>query len=186
MPIENLEQTTKDGELAIQNQGIVVNSVIHAGLAVRHKLLPHRYLLDGFVVEDRAFNYKEFESNGINISCQSIVSTCNPKLYSKLVLDGKRKCFYEFFNTDEKFVLRDTKDDSPHHIGKDSSDNTYNLPGLGWTNITDVKFEYYLYETTTSILPECAANKVFALCKYYEEGEFKYSIFNLHEIVPEV
>jgi hypothetical protein len=183
MPNESLEKIVKSesGNLPAQDHGIVINNVVLAGLTVRHKLLPHRYLLEGFVVEDIAFNIKDFTIMVDEIKYQnSTYSTRNRKIYPKLIVDSKINSCSKFCKTISQLKHRLKSQNSPYDISNRDGDENWKSDLNDSSN-----FEYYLYETTTSNFPECAANKVFALCKYYEDGNFKYSIFNLHEIVPE-
>lgn len=192
MAIEKIEMPIKvdgstpqpDGNLPAQNHGIVTNNLILAGLVVRHKLLPHRYLLDGFIVEDFFFDSKVFATNGITIEYGDPLMSKNPKVYSKLVVDSKNKAISEYGKMNKKFHFRSSSTNSPKQYEPDRTGDIY-IDGKGWVKFEESRFEYYLYETNTATEWECVANRVFALCKYYEEGEFKYSIFNLHEIVPE-
>lgn len=199
MPNENLEKIVKseNEKLPTQDHGVVTNNIVLAGLTVKHKLLPHKYLLEGFIVEDIYFNRNNFNVNGNKIHYKPInqpgsmakidkegFAAINNLIYSKLIVDGKKSNFSDYFKRSDEFVARVAEYYSGYGIYK--RDEIYWTVRLNYTNWKyGLEFEYYLYDTTTSNLPECAANKVYALCKHYEEGEFKYSIFNLHEIIPE-
>lgn len=212
MPNDSLDDVLKNDGLAvpendktnaiIQNHGVVVGNIVLAGLNVRHKLLPHRFLLEGFVVEDYFLNtkdflvftpniyYKKFDVND-NHSWKHFCTkgkdyvAINSIIYSKLVVDGKKKRFSNYFENEKEFTYRDNSKASLSNIWRVDDGSYYRHRMNGNIKFDYLEFEYYLYENTTSSLPECAANKIFALCKYYEDGELRYAIFNLHEIVPE-
>lgn len=190
MPIENIQIANENKQMVTQSAGLVSTPVIMAGLLVRHKLLPHRYLLEGFVVEDSYFNHEDFKYNNLEIKYKETkfndYKSYNGLIYSKLVIDGQKNPFSVYFKSENKFRVRNTlvysyhdytEKEGDYFIGKD----LFNRP----TSTSKTTFEYYLYLNPTSELPECAANKVFALCKHFEEGQFKYALFHLHELIPE-
>lgn len=203
MPNENLEQYIKkeDQILPIQNHGLISSETVLAGLLVQHKLLPHRYLVEGFIVNDYYMNFKDFVVDGSKIyykrkkgknrvgwassyAEEEDYLSLNSLIYYKIVVDSKKNRFSKYFKNEKEFIYRDeSKMFSPYISLGD--DGLYKINrGHGLSDFNQFEFEYYLYMVTTADIPECSADQVFALCKYYEDDDFKYSIFHFHEIYP--
>jgi len=190
MPIENIEDA-----LAPIEKGNETKRRVLAGLIVRHELIPYRFIIEGFVVEDRYFNPNDFRVNQMNIEYQYEVAkynSINAKVYPKMIIDGKSCKLTEYIpntNFEERDITINFKsfefNSSSSQYGKFANGFVF-IEKVYSDRLAAMRFNYYLFDTTVSEIPICVANKVFVLCKYWEDGKFKYMIFNLHEIKPDV
>jgi hypothetical protein len=187
MPIENTEEA-----LAPIEKGIETNRTVMAGLAVRHALIPYRFIIEGFVIEDKYFNPNDFRVRGFKIEYKNeagIYESVNNKIYEKVICDGKNNsiCYYL---GDAQIEMRSSSSSLIYQYEGALKYHYYNSgngrSALSKDYLKSLKYNFYLFETTDTETPTCVTNEIYVLCKYWEEGKFKYMIFNLHEIKPDI
>jgi len=173
MPIENIETVNQTIAKVSQQPLFHLNNVIVAGvIKVKHPLLDKSLLIIGFIIEDDSFNENNFQITGMKISYKAMNSNnyyvTNEIIYPKIIIDNKQTPFFELFSNLDKIVWR-------YDTDRCTIDKSH--PGC--------KFEYYMFDKVNGQNPVCSANEIYAVCKYIEDGVFKYALFNFHELIPE-
>jgi len=186
MPIEKSNSESYVPSTTNQSNLFINNAIVAGTLIVEHPIIEGRLQLVGFVVEDEYFNSEDFKVMGMKISYANKDSEYwarNEIIYPKLVLDAKKNhcsCYFK----DSPLKWRDAgKHDKVYLVSGKYRWKEDENSGIAWY---DTIYNYYLYESVLSELPECTANNVFALCRYKENGTLKYIFLNLHEIVPTI
>lgn len=173
MPIENIETGKNNNEMVLHAPIFSSSNVVVAGqIKVKHPLMDKSLILYGFVIEDQYFNENDFRVQGMNISYlyEDKYRSENPTIYPKIMIDKKQTLFFNLFNNLEVIYLRNTQ---KHELYTNDDGDEYCL------------FEYYMFDKIHSLTPKYAANEIYAVCKYIEEGGFKYKLFSFHELMPE-
>jgi hypothetical protein len=185
----------KPDELVLNNNPFQISNVIIAGkLKVRHPLMEEEMIILGFVIEDHYFNQEDFKIKGMSIEykVKEDYNARNEKIYPKLIIDKMKNHFSIFFGNEEGCRIRHRKpycfnDMLIKHILNDEHGNIISVnyrTKEGRYTKNEPFFNYYLFDSFTSDIPECAADNVFAVCKYRENDNFKHAIFNFHELIP--
>jgi hypothetical protein len=53
-------------------------------------------------------------------------------------------------------------------------------------NATESRYNYYFYENIADKFAGHYSDRMYAVCKYREDGIIKHAFFNLHEITPDI
>jgi hypothetical protein len=159
-----------------------------AGIYVRHKLIPQKLIIEGFVIEDRIFNQGDFIVEDCEISYKNVndmyQKAFNEKIYPKLIIDGKRRKITDYVVTSDFEVRTKT---GYRYYKYYVDENVY----LTWVTDNqgelgdysdDKRYNYYLFENAHNLTPSCVAEKVYILCKYNDGDLFKFKIYDFHEI----
>jgi len=182
MPIENLEEVKNNGEMVVYAPLFSSSNLVVAGqIKVKHPLLDKSLILYGFVIEDQYFNENDFLIQGMRISYQKKDKyyASNHTIYPKIIIDNNRTPFYELFDGLDPILYRSWDGQAEFEITRDEvyeDEEEYNKR---------CKYEYYLFDKVNKTYPTCAARQIYAVCKYIEEGIFKYALFSFHELMPE-
>lgn len=184
MPIEKINTESNLPSLTNQPNLINNNSIVAGTLLVKHPLIEERLQLIGFVVEDKYFNPDDFKIMGMKISYGDDnldYFALNDTIYPRLSLDAKKNhCSYYF--KDSPLRWREAEGHDIAYLVGDKYRRTKNEGSP--EAYCKTQYNYYLFESSLSELPECAADNVLALCKYKANDTFKYFLSNLHELLP--
>ncbi len=182
MPIENIETVKNNIEMVLHEPLFNTSNVVVAGqIKVKHALLDKSLILFGFVIEDEYLNENNFRVQGMSISYlrKEQYLARNHVIYPKVIINNNITPFYKLFHGVDpiKYCYNTGQEES--FIARDESyedEDEYDAR---------CKFEYYLFDKVNKTIPTCAAREIYAVCKYSEDGIFKYALFSFHELMPE-
>jgi hypothetical protein len=191
MPIEESDYGKQTGALVTQQNLFHSANVILAGkIKVKHPLLDETLLLLGFVIEDKYFNENDFRVKGLEISyfreylnggeVETQYTSLNSIIYPKIIIEKKANHCSSYFK-DQPLVWRGISGARNNAYLKDGK-YFWEPNGSGHESWFETFYDYYLFKDISDNCPECAANNIYALCKYRENGLFKHCIFNFHEL----
>lgn len=182
MAIENLELNNQNEQstnlpalIPIQATFKPSQTLIANMQKLRHPLMENVMTLYGFIGEISDKNsYDEFNVHGIKIRfprSDSKQSQDDYKIYPKILLDLKQHLFYDLFPKlkDIQYSYSDGQAGSKSW-GEDDPDNKKN---------------YYFFESSSHETPDVCSNELYLICKYLDDGKFKYALFAPHEVIIE-
>jgi hypothetical protein len=162
-----------------------------AGTIVKHKLTQQQFIIEGFVIEDAYYNPNDFKVDGCRIKYKfnSLYSSLNDLIYHKIITDGKRRNAFEYFGP-KSFDFMSGDENLYYNFDSENNSFFYIKNGgkaeFSINELVGLDFNFYLYEHTFTEVPACAADRIYVLCKYFEDKISKYMIFNLNEITQEI
>lgn len=179
MAIENLDLSNQHD----QNNNVPV--VINAGTAleanqilianmqkIRHPLMDCEMVLYGFIGEvssDVIFDENEVDGLNIRFKKRNSDGLQRFTIFPKILVDLKKHRFYDLFPQ-----LESIKYSCLDHSGGYK----------GWRE-DDNKRNYYFFKKFFDTIPEVFSDEVYFVCKYREDGKFKYELFSPHEVKVE-
>ncbi len=179
MAIENLDLSNQHD----QNNNVPV--VINAGTAleanqilianmqkIRHPLMDCEMVLYGFIGEvssDVIFDENEVDGLTIRFKERNSDGLQSFTIFPKILVDLKKHRFYDLFPQLES-IKYSCLDHSGGYKGWREDDNKQN---------------YYFFKKFFDTIPEVFSDEVYFVCKYREDGKFKYEIFSPHEVKVE-
>lgn len=179
MAIENLDLSNQHD----QNNNVPV--VINAGTAleanqilianmqkIRHPLMDCEMVLYGFIGEvssDVIFDENEVDGLTIRFKKRNSNGLQSFTIFPKILVDLKKHRFYDLFPQ-----LESIKYSCLDHSGGYK----------GWRE-DDNKRNYYFFKKFFDTIPEVFSDEVYFVCKYREDGKFKYELFSPHEVKVE-
>lgn len=184
MAIENLELNNQDegnsnvpALVPIEVTLRPNNTLIAGTQKISHPLINNVMTLYGFIGEISNKNiFEEFDVNGMSIQFprrenNDFIKHDTYKIYPKILIDLKQKRFYDLF-PQLKDIEYSHKDQAGGH--KCWSENDPHL-----------KKNYYFFKSNYDTNPAVCSNELYLVCKYKEDGKFKYRLFAPHEVIIE-
>lgn len=179
MAIENLELSKQDE----QNKNVPVlfstdtvlkaNQILTASMQkIRHPLIDSEMVLYGFIGEvSNNVIFEEFEVDALKIRFKERESDSfeHYKIYPKILIDLKENRFYDLFPQ-----LENIKYSYMGHCGGRKAWRE-NDPGN--------KRNFYFFKNNFDTTPDVFSDELYLVCKYREDGKFKYGLFSPHEVI---
>lgn len=181
MAIENLELSKQDEKnnnvpvLFSADTALKANQILTASMQkIRHPLMDSEMILYGFIGEVSSdVIFEEFEVDALKIRFKKRKSDSfeHYKIYPKILIDLKENRFYDLFPQ-----LEEIKYSFSGHSGgcKNWSDND-----------PDNKKNFYFFKNNYDTNPNVFSDELYLVCKYREDGKFKYGVFSPHEVIIE-
>lgn len=179
MAIENLELSNQREQnanlpaLVSADATLQANKILTACMQkIRHPLIENEMMLYGFIGEIASDNiYDEYEVNGLNIrfkrrDSENFVSY---KIYPKILIDSKQSCFYNLFPQ-----LKEIDYYSGHDGGRKD-----------WGEEPENKENFYFFKNNCNTVADVFSDELYLVCKYMENGKFKYGVFAPQEVIIE-
>jgi hypothetical protein len=181
MAIENLDLSNQ------QDQNNNVPVVINAGTAleanqilianmqkIRHPLMDCEMVLYGFIGEvssDVIFDENEVDGLTIRFKKRNSDGLQSFTIFPKILVDLKKHRFYDLFPQLESIKYS--------YLGHSGGKKFWR------EDDPDNKKNYYFFKKFFDTIPEVFSDEVYFVCKYREDGKFKYEIFSPHEVKVE-
>jgi hypothetical protein len=153
------------------------NRILMAGTQkIRHPLVENAMVLYGFIGEiDEEYLSSKLEVNGLNIRFNDSTSRTDSftryyKIYTKIFIDLKRSPFYDLFP--QLTLLKE--------YGDTNSGQNWKVKRNGELN---TKCNYYFFDNNNDLNPDVHSDILYLICKFREDGEFKYCLFLPHEVI---
>lgn len=179
MAIENLDLSNQHDENnnvpVVINAGTALeaNQILIANMQkIRHPLMDCEMVLYGFIGEvssDVIFDENEVDGLTIRFKIRNSDGLQSFTIFPKILVDLKKHRFYDLFPQ-----LESIKYSCLNHSGGYK----------GWRE-DDNKRNYYFFKKFFDTIPEVFSDEVYFVCKYREDGKFKYELFSPHEVKVE-
>ena len=179
MAIENLDLSNQHDENnnvpVVINAGTALeaNQILIANMQkIRHPLMDCEMVLYGFIGEvssDVIFDENEVDGLTIRFKERNSDGLQSFTIFPKILVDLKKHRFYDLFPQ-----LESIKYSCLYHSGGHKC----------WREEVN-KRNYYFFKKFFDTIPEVFSDEVYFVCKYREDGKFKYEIFSPHEVKVE-
>lgn len=178
MAIENLELSNQHDQnknmpaVITADTALKANQIFIAGMQkIRHPLLDCEMMLYGFIGEVSSnVIFEEFVVEGLKIRFKKRDSEAYESItiFQRILIDLKENLFYDLFPELETIKY------------------SYGVYTWGYKIRGDKelrnKRNFYFFKNNFDSTPEVFSDEVYMVCKYREEGKFKYGLFSTHEL----
>lgn len=181
MAIENLElsrQNEQNENLPVvfsADAALKANQILTASMQkIRHPLMDCGMVLYGFIGEvSSEVIFEEYVVDGLKIRFKKRDSKEfeSYTIFPKILIDLKENIFYDLFPELKQIEYSCSEHDGGHKSwGKNDPVN---------------KRKYYFFKSNFDKEPEVFSDELYLVCKYKEDGKFKYGLFSPHEVIIE-
>lgn len=179
MAIENLELSKHNSHVPIVVTNQVTfqpNMILISNMQTLHSpLLQNDMVLYGFIGDiNKELNFNEFEVIGLDITFknkpQGYSLVKEYKIMTKVLIDLQQNSFSDLFPTAENYLEGFSKINNSG-VSKISEHKDWTIKN------------YYFFNDNTSINPIACSDELFLVCKFREDGKFKYGLFSPREVI---